>query len=85
SHISINVLNCRELITENNMIRKKNAVLKVNEMICKDVHVENVTCNYLYGENVTIGDNCNIKVLEYSDSLTNNGKSKIGKVNKVDF
>lgn len=67
------------------LFKDKDATLSVLEIIGNDVYVENVTADLVRGDQVTIGPNCVVKVVEYTDRYDYDESSEVlefGKISK---
>ena len=49
----------------------------------KDVALDYVRCPKVVGENVTLGDECEIELVQYTESLQISPKAKVGKSEKI--
>lgn len=55
----------------------RNAKLICEEIEADEIYLENTFCKVVRGKNIEIGPGCNIKRIEYTETLKESGKSKI--------
>lgn len=65
------------------IFKDKDTTLSVLEVIGDDVYVENITADLVRGDRVTIGQNCVIKVVEYTESYDYDQSSEILELGKI--
>ncbi|TDM00816.1 hypothetical protein [Macrococcus carouselicus] len=68
---------------ENLLFKDKDHSLKVNEIDGGRVYIENVIAELVRGDEVVIGPNCTVKVVEYTENYTLDDQSDVLELGKI--
>jgi hypothetical protein len=62
--------------SKHGLFRAFSGMLEANEIVGDEIYIESVKADYVKGENVVVGDNCNIGTLE-AESMKISKNSKV--------
>ena len=66
------------------LFKKLNKIAVANDVVGKEVYVENLTASKLIGNNIIIGKGCNIDLVQYCGQINISKKAKVKKIEKID-